>query len=625
MHVRHAFISYRQEYLIDAKGGRSCRAMAISKNKRNRRRRRIQAIQAEAEVCISETASEGCGNSETAKDDTEERSLDGVDVGQLQEELRQARGDLLLLRKSNQGLSRQLSQLRSSNTALEMKLDDKTRMLEKELAFKKALVDGLRQVGTLTGTEASGRYETVACWEYLEKEPDSWRRYLPDAEQSLEEAHLDKLSELTISTSGFSYLINLSTMMQKNVETRKMRFIRRREILLHADAMLKMTTETQHLRGENQQLNVALRKKADEIEALEDDLRALQNDIENKEEKIRDLNGEIDNLHATHERTAECLAEAKNTTRKLQARHSELQSEHASMKTKMEKLNSALTQRHYKTVLSQLPPKPQGESARAFFRSLDVDDPKHLALWEQFQSSMVSHRLRLGSDVWCVPAKVSVTRIEELVHPSNQMLYEAARRMRASEDTSCGCTPIAGISAFKCEVQPGWVDMNEYLMYHGTTLSNAEQIVARGFDAQRGGESAGAMFGRGVYFAENASKSDLYTTCDLCKSIGNHDFHKCRHAQGERCILVARVLLGESKTVKNSVDAGGMDQIRAPQRDDGSSYDSITALTKAEGGQLDHKEFVVFKDRQTLASFRIFYRHDSSCSCNGCKHRRSSS
>ena len=625
MHVRHAFISYRQEYLIDAKGGRSCRAMAISKNKRNRRRRRIQAIQAEAEVCISETASEGCGNSETAKDDTEERSLDGVDVGQLQEELRQARGDLLLLRKSNQGLSRQLSQLRSSNTALEMKLDDKTRMLEKELAFKKALVDGLRQVCTLTGTEASGRYETVACWEYLEKEPDSWRRYLPDAEQSIEEAHWDQLPELTISGSGFRYLINFSAMTQTNVETRKMRAIRRREIPLHADAVLKMTTETQHLRGENQQLNVALRKKADEIEALEDDLRALQNDIENKEEKIRDLNGEIDNLHATHERTAECLAEAKNTTRKLQARHSELQSEHASMKTKMEKLNSALTQRHYKTVLSQLPPKPQGESARAFFRSLDVDDPKHLALWEQFQSLMVSHRLRLGSDVWCVPAKVSVTRIEELVHPSNQMLYEAARRMRASEDTSCGCTPIAGISAFKCEVQPGWVDMNEYLMYHGTTLSNAEQIVARGFDAQRGGESAGAMFGRGVYFAENASKSDLYTTCDLCKSIGNHDFHKCRHAQGERCILVARVLLGESKTVKNSVDAGGKDQIRAPQRDDGSSYDSITALTKAEGGQLDHKEFVVFKDRQTLASFRIFYRHDSSCSCNGCKHRRSSS
>ena len=219
---------------------------------------------------------------------------------------------------------------------------------------------------------------------------------------------------------------------------------------------------------------------------------------------------------------------------------------------------------------------------------------------------------------------MSVTCIEELVHPSNQMLYEAARRIRASEDISCGCTPIAGISAFKCEVQPGWVDMNEYLLYHGTTLSNTEQIVARGFDAQRGGESAGAMFGRGVYFAENASKSDLYTTCDLCQSIGNNDFRKCRHAEGERCILVTRVLLGESKIVKNLIDAGGKDQIRAPQRDDGSSYDSITAVSKSDGGLVDHREFVVFKDPKMLARFRIFYRHDSSCSCNGCQQRRSS-
>ena len=116
----------------------------------------------------------------------------------------------------------------------------------------------------------------------------------------------------------------------------------------------------------------------------------------------------------------------------------------------------------------------------------------------------------------------------------------------------------------------GWVDMNEYLLYHGTSLCNAEQIVARGFDAQRGGESAGAMFGRGVYFAGNASKSDLYTTCDLCKDIGNHDFRKCRHAQGERCVLVTRVLLGESKIVKKLVDAGGKDQIRAPRCDDGT-------------------------------------------------------
>ncbi|CAE7825541.1 unnamed protein product [Symbiodinium sp. CCMP2456] len=172
-------------------------------------------------------------------------------------------------KRSNKGLLIQLRRVHSSNTALQKKLDDQTGMLEKEQEFNAALVDGLRQPGTPTFSKSSCKYETVACWEYLEQEPDSWRRYLPDAEKSLEEARLDKLPELAMSSSGFRYRISLSAMTQTNVETRRTRAIRRREILLHADAVLKMTTETQHLRGENQHLNAVLRKKAEEIQELE--------------------------------------------------------------------------------------------------------------------------------------------------------------------------------------------------------------------------------------------------------------------------------------------------------------------------------------------------------------------
>lgn len=187
------------------------RFLGKNRKKRNKRRQRLQA---EAEVCNSETAeAAACGSSETPKDGVQEQTFHGDQapktdvVTELQEALRQARGDLLLLKKSNKGLLIQLRRVRSSNTALQKKLDDKTRMLEKEQEFNAALVDGLRQVGTRTCSEASGRYGTVACWEYLEREPDSWRRYLPDAEQSLEEAHWGKLPELTIIGSGFRYLI----------------------------------------------------------------------------------------------------------------------------------------------------------------------------------------------------------------------------------------------------------------------------------------------------------------------------------------------------------------------------------------------------------------------------------
>ncbi|CAE7854064.1 unnamed protein product, partial [Symbiodinium microadriaticum] len=332
----------------------------------------------------------------TGKDGTEEQAPDADAVAELQEELRQARGDLLALSKSNEGLLTQLKRERGSNTALQQKLDDQTRMLQKEQEFNAALVDGLRQQGTQTCSKASGRHETVACWEYLEQEPDAWRRYLPDAEKALEEARSDKLPELTISSSGFMirYRINLSAMTQTNVETGRTRTIRRREILLHADAVLKMTTETQTLRGENQRLTVDLCRKSGEIQALEQNIRGLQENIEAKTDiirslkaKIRSLSGEIDELHASHERTEECLVEAQHTARKLEVRHAELQFEHALMKANMEKLQSALKQERqklYTTVLSQLPPKPLDESTRGFCRSLDIDDPKHLVSWSSF-------------------------------------------------------------------------------------------------------------------------------------------------------------------------------------------------------------------------------------------------
>ncbi|CAE7520778.1 Tnks [Symbiodinium natans] len=577
------------------------KALAMERAKRRRR------LQAEAEVCSLESL-------ETAKDDIEEQTLkEDVASGkkdvpaELQDELRQALAEVRMLSQRNEGLLSQLNQMRSSNTGLKKKLADKTQMLQKEQEFIGSLVDGL---GTWSCSEASGRDKTVACWEYLEQEPGSWRRYLPHAEKSLEEAHGSKLSELILRTSGFDYRINLSVMTQTNVETRKTRAIRRREILLHADAVQKMTAEIQDLRGENGQLSVEIIKKAEEVIWFEEEIRVLKADNQNKAQAILDLEEEI----ACHKRTIDEMEEA----------HAEQSASWEATLHTLEKLQSALKQerqRHYTAILSQLPPKLLDDSPKSFCRSLDVDDPKHVALLEQFHASIVTHRLRMDSNVWCDPARVSVTRIEEVLQPANQLLYEAARRMRASED-SRGCSPIAGISAFKCEAQAGWVDMNEYLLYHGTCWHNAEQIIARGFDAQRGGESAGAMFGRGVYFAQNASKSDLYTTCHMCERARNEDFRRCRHPEGERCILVSRVLLGDSKVVRNSSDVGGKDQIRAPQRDDGTAHDSVAVSTKAEGGLLDHKEFVVFKDPQVLVRFRIFYQHNSDCSCNGCLHRR---
>ncbi|CAE7474820.1 unnamed protein product [Symbiodinium microadriaticum] len=116
------------------------------------------------------------------------------------------------------------------------------------------------------------------------------------------------------------------------------------------------------------------------------------------------------------------------------------------------------------------------------------------------------------------------------------------------------------------------------------------------------------MFGIGTYFAENASKSDFYTTCEDC-----HTCRDCKHAEQERCILVARVLLGETQVTKSRCDS----LRRAPD-----GYDSITAEKRERDGIVDHMEFITYKEQNALVRWLIYYRHKSDCPCHNCRYRR---
>ena len=157
----------------------------------------------------------------------------------------------------------------------------------------------------------------------------------------------------------------------------------------------------------------------------------------------------------------------------------------------------------------------------------------------------------------------------------------------------------------KCDVEDGHIELNEYLLFHGCSSEAATKIKEQGFDAQREAEG-GAMFGQGTYFAQNASKSDFYAFPDYFNS--------------ERCVLVARVLLGESKVVTTASPAfhQGESRSRAPERENGQPYDSLSAQTRAQGGSVDHMEFVIFKDQMALLQYVIHYRHKRGCTCHTC-------
>ncbi|CAL1162469.1 unnamed protein product [Cladocopium goreaui] len=87
--------------------------------------------------------------------------------------------------------------------------------------------------------------------------------------------------------------------------------------------------------------------------------------------------------------------------------------------------------------------------------------------------------------------------------------------------------------------------VNEMLLFHGTSATNAESIATNGFDLSRVRQG---LYGNGFYFSCEACKSFQYTTLDT--------------AQSERCIIVARVLLGNPKYAQSALKGADADLLR---------------------------------------------------------------
>eukprot|EP01012_Entosiphon_sulcatum_P041715 TRINITY_DN5559_c0_g1_i1.p1 TRINITY_DN5559_c0_g1~~TRINITY_DN5559_c0_g1_i1.p1 ORF type:complete len:750 (-),score=45.07 TRINITY_DN5559_c0_g1_i1:48-2267(-) len=117
--------------------------------------------------------------------------------------------------------------------------------------------------------------------------------------------------------------------------------------------------------------------------------------------------------------------------------------------------------------------------------------------------------------------------------------------------------------------------------FHGTRSGCAVHIAANGFRLPDAGERPrhGAMFGKGLYFASDSSKAQLY-----CRDEGR--------------MLLCRVLLGKTLTVESKNPRLSFDVLR--------QYDSVFAprQTKDRSG-VYNDEFVLFHPHQALPQYVI--------------------
>jgi hypothetical protein len=130
--------------------------------------------------------------------------------------------------------------------------------------------------------------------------------------------------------------------------------------------------------------------------------------------------------------------------------------------------------------------------------------------------------------------------------------------------------------------------VNEVYLFHGTNPKYLPPIATHGFDERLSGKG---LYGCGIYFAENSSKSDQYSLPMIDSG---------QHQETRFQMILVRVCLGTTMQVLSQLDLR-----RPPERPNtnGLCYDSLS-------GQLDPTKYierVVFDGSQCYPEYVIEY------------------
>ncbi|NXG20478.1 PAR12 polymerase, partial [Grallaria varia] len=118
--------------------------------------------------------------------------------------------------------------------------------------------------------------------------------------------------------------------------------------------------------------------------------------------------------------------------------------------------------------------------------------------------------------------------------------------------------------------------VDERFLFHGTNKKDIDAICQQNFDWRICGLN-GTVYGKGSYFARDASYSDRYCGADSCKTM-----------------FLARVLVGE-------FTCGSSDYVRPPMKDSQNFYDSCV------NDVFNPSIFVIFEKQQIYPEYLIEY------------------
>jgi len=140
-------------------------------------------------------------------------------------------------------------------------------------------------------------------------------------------------------------------------------------------------------------------------------------------------------------------------------------------------------------------------------------------------------------------------------------------------------------------------DVNEAMLFHGTKPSACENICKSDFMIKMAGTSAGMLYGPGIYFGENSSKSDEYATDEKSGIFG-----------GLYAMLLCRVTCGRFYYT----DEVNPDVQSITQSCTGRTAQYHCCLGDRAKARGTYREFIVFNADQAYPEYVIIYRREEA-------------
>ncbi|CAB1318289.1 unnamed protein product [Coregonus sp. 'balchen'] len=201
-------------------------------------------------------------------------------------------------------------------------------------------------------------------------------------------------------------------------------------------------------------------------------------------------------------------------------------------------------------------------------QDLATDDKEFQSVEEELQSTIREHQD--GGNAGGVFSRYNILKIQKVVNKKLRERYSHRQKEIADENHN---------------------HHNERMLFHGSPFINA--IIHKGFDERHA--YIGGMFGAGIYFAENSSKSNQYvygigggTGCPTHKDRSCYICH--------RQLLFCRVTLG-----KSFLQFSAMKMAHAPP-----GHHSVIGRPSVNG--LAYAEYVIYRGEQAYPEYLITYQ-----------------